>query len=245
MQISDNGLLLIENEEGFVSHVYNDGFGNLTVGFGTTNSVVSPLPEFVTRAQAEDLLIEALQRQVYPEIDATKCPLNQNQFDALCDLGYNCGGGVFTDAYSLGRALRARDYRAVESDFMLFVYANGRVVQDLVNRRRTEQILFEKPYKAPPPKDPHHYLRFADSEFPSPWGKIKERKIVTEYDGARLHPEKYASYLHEVLEPRLRWLANRLAHVVIYDRNRDWTSDWAWWRYPQLLNRSKGEQLVK
>lgn len=102
------------------------------------------------------------------------------------------------------------------------------------------------------PPDPHHYRWFFNSEFALPfYGKVNERKTVEEYDGARKHPVKYAVYLRRNLEPRLKELAERVAHVALYDekgKKRDkpeWDKNYRGFRYQQLLARSRGKQVVK
>src|SRR2546423_225409 len=104
MHISGNGLRLIEGFEGFVSHRYDDGTGVITIGYGTTGADVSPLPTFLTRAQAEQLLREKLVRKYEPAVNGLGVPLNQNQFDALVSLVYNCGTGAMQ--WQIGRELR-------------------------------------------------------------------------------------------------------------------------------------------
>lgn len=149
MHTSEAGLKLIENFEGFVDHIYDDGTGVLTVGYGTTSADIHPLPTHVTRAQAEQLLVRELASKYEPAVNGVGVPLNQNQFDALVSLAYNCGPGIVSDAYQIGRDLRARNYSAASADFMHYVVAGGRVLQGLVNRRTAERSLFNKPVADP------------------------------------------------------------------------------------------------
>ena len=147
MQISVNGLHLIEQFEGFVDHRYADAVGVLTIGYGTTESVISPLPETCTQAEAEGWLRLYVQREVQPMLAAATAahPLNQNQWDALCSFGYNLGPGYFGASYNLGQYLRAGNHAAVASDMLQFDRAGGEVLQGLVNRRQAEVRLFNTP----------------------------------------------------------------------------------------------------
>lgn len=161
MNISERGLKLIEEFEGFSAVRYNDGTGVMTIGFGTT-SADGPLPARVTRAQAEALLRNNLRRRYEPAINGLGIPLNQNQYDALCSLAYNCGPGIVSDAYQIGRDLRARNYAAAAEDFLHYEFAGGRRLQGLVNRREAEKRLFLTPVAAPKPtlRDPIGEWRF-------------------------------------------------------------------------------------
>jgi hypothetical protein len=99
--------------------------------------------------------------------------------------------------------------------------------------------------------DPFHIDWFFDKEFETAEGKINERKCVQDYDGARLHPIKYRRYLKRDLEPKLEALANRIARVALFDdkhqkrKHPEWDKDFRGWRYQQLLERSRGKQIVK
>ncbi|MGZ6613106.1 MAG: lysozyme [Solirubrobacteraceae bacterium] len=150
---------MIERFEGFVDHQYNDGTGVITIGYGTTSADVSPLPRFLTQAQAEQLLREKLARKYEPAVNGLGVPLTQNQFDALLSLVYNCGPGAMQ--WQIGRDLRARNYRAAADCFGRYVVAGGRVLAGLVARRAAERALFLTPDQ--PQSDP--YEIFPDAVF--------------------------------------------------------------------------------
>src|SRR5262245_24180321 len=139
MHISEAGLHLIEEFEGFRSYMYDDATGaritspsqargTATIGYGTTlgAGVVNPLPSTCTEPQAEGWLKLYVERHVEPAITATGAKLNQNQFDALCSLGYNLGAGCFV-SYQIGHNLRAGNLAAASADFMHYVESAGHV----------------------------------------------------------------------------------------------------------------------
>jgi lysozyme len=162
MHVSETGLRMIERFEGFVDHQYNDGTGVMTIGYGTTGADVSPLPTFLTQAQAEQLLREKLARKYEPAVNDLGVPLSQNEFDALTSLVYNCGPGAMQ--WQIGRDLRARNYRGAADCFGRYVMAGGRVLPGLVSRRAAERALFLTPVQSENPQaDP--YAIFADSVF--------------------------------------------------------------------------------
>lgn len=147
MRTSQAGIDLIKRFEGFRADRYRDPVGIWTIGYGTTEAVVKPLPMTVTQAQAEDLLRRSLQRQYEPAINNLGVPLNQQQFDALASFVYNLGPGAVGPGWTMGQRLRARDYRGASAAFMLYVKAGGQTLQGLVNRRRAERDLFDTPVK--------------------------------------------------------------------------------------------------
>ena len=192
MHISENGLRLIEHFEGFVPHQYDDGTGVMTIGYGTTSADVSPLPTYLTQPEAEQLLRAKLAVKYEPAVNALGVPLNQNQFDALVSLVYNCGPSAMQ--WQIGRDLRERNYAAAADDFGHYVYAGGHAVEGLVLRRAAERALFLTPVA---PAD--EYSIFEDevffftrdslvnvpevaSTFTGPTLALNERATVREYD---------------------------------------------------------------
>jgi len=143
MKTSANGIRLIEQFEGFRANRYRDSVGVLTIGFGTTAADIGTVPATCTRQQAEKWLKDHLASKYEPAVNGLRVPLNQNQFDALVSLVYNCGPGAMQ--WQIGRDLRAHNYKAASADFPRYVYAGGHVIQGLVNRRAAERRLFDTP----------------------------------------------------------------------------------------------------
>lgn len=140
---SDKGLAMIEGFEGFRAEQYRDAVGVPTVGYGTTSAVVSPLPATVTQAEAQQLLQKALERDVYPAIWRQKRRHSQSEFDAIASTIYNLGSGVLAPGRSLGDAYASADWKAAVPAAMLqYVYAGGRPLPGLVQRRQAERLLW-------------------------------------------------------------------------------------------------------
>jgi len=148
MRTSPRGIRFIGSWEGFSETRYLDAVGVPTIGFGTTAADVSPLPMRCTREQAERWLAINLERKYEPAINSLGSHLNQNQFDALVSLAYNCGPGVVN--WQIGKDVRNKNMKAASADFMRYVYAGGRPLQGLINRRRAERRLFDSAAAAPP-----------------------------------------------------------------------------------------------
>lgn len=257
MRTGKPGLALIELEEGFREHAYFDVVGVKTIGFGTTSSVISPLPNFVTRAQGEALLRLYLTKTCEPALNALiaqhHLELNNNQFDALMDLGYNCGVGIYSTAYQIGRDLRAGNLRAVKADFGHYVYAGGHVLEDLVHRREHEVTLWDTPFVPPAPPDPHHYLWHPTSDRHGPGlvggpfevsrgRKVDERERVKTCDEMMLHPVKHRVGLG-VVRSDLGHLADRVKDLLAQGAPpNDYRHLKA--RHDGLLSRSKGHKVA-
>lgn len=139
IKISQNGLNLIKEFEGCRltaykpvpwEKMYTIGWGHYGVTAGTT----------WTQAQADSQLEIDLNNKYAPIVDAyTKGKANQNEFDALVSLAYNCGNvfvadgwAPFSHAYVAGMIPKYRN-------------AGGQVLQGLVRRRQAELNLFNKP----------------------------------------------------------------------------------------------------
>lgn len=142
-RISPDGIAFIAAWEGFRNRQYLDAGGVPTIGFGTTASVVDPLPDEVTRAQALNYLDLDISRSVAPAILAVRSDLDQFEFDALASFGYNLGPGLFGADHTIGADLRTSGFReSVPRSMMLYVYDGRWRVEGLVERRKAEARLW-------------------------------------------------------------------------------------------------------
>lgn len=140
MKTSNNGITLIKKFEGCRLKAYKDAAGVLTIGYGHTSGVKAK--DSITQEEAENLLKEDLVK-FEKKVSKYKYSFNQNQFDALVSFAYNLGS---IDKLSQeGKrskeqiALHIRDY----------VFAGGRRLQGLVNRRQAEFNLYMTPVVNP------------------------------------------------------------------------------------------------
>ena len=147
-KISNGGVNLIKQWEGFEEIPYTDIAGHKTVGSGIKLYPGHPLYNVsrITEQQGDALLREHVAREVDPTITRyVKVPLTQNQYDALASFIYNLGPGNFKKSTIL-RRLNALDYKGAADAFMMWNKARvGGVlkeVQGLTNRRNAERALF-------------------------------------------------------------------------------------------------------
>lgn len=141
MRTSERGINLIKQFEGCVLHAYDDGFGNLTIGYGHCADDVYQ-GQVITERDAERILLNDLVRfenNVNKYVNTYE--LNQNQFDALVSFAYNIG--------SVDEMLRygAIELKGIPDRMLLYVHAGDEVVEGLVNRRKKEVELFNTPVK--------------------------------------------------------------------------------------------------
>ena len=141
MQISNNGLALIRESEGFRSFVYIDAVGVRTIGYGHVIQPGEFFPSGITEAQAETLLRQ--DAGIASSAVGRLAPwANQNQHDALTDFTFQFGEGRLKELLAHGQAqITAQLPRWVHGN------VNGKmtVLAGIVTRRQREIDLFNKP----------------------------------------------------------------------------------------------------
>lgn len=140
-KISAAGVKMIAGFEGYESAPYTDSVGVWTIGYGHTEGV-SSRSKPLTQAQARALLQHDLDKTYAPPVTALGLPLNQHQFDALVSAVYNLGPGILSSSSTLGKALRARNWKLAADALLLYDHAGGRVLPGLRTRREAERKLF-------------------------------------------------------------------------------------------------------
>lgn len=160
MNISENGLRLIESVEGKKNRMYLDSGGAPTIGIGhllTKDERSSGKirlkydnPHNNESVKYEggltDEQVYALLRSDLVSVESiinigVKVPLNQNQFDALCSFAFNVGVNAFANS-TLLKKLNNGEYAAVPDQLLRWTKDNGRTVAGLVNRRSTEILMW-------------------------------------------------------------------------------------------------------
>lgn len=156
MNISDNGLNLIKQFEGFRARAYRDSVGILTIGFGTItypdgtkvkeNDVCSEL-------EAQEWLLNYMANAInWLNNVAFNTPLNQNQFDALCSFIYNLGAGALSTSTLLRKAKIDPDDETIykydkdnpvgSCEFTKWCRGNGKIIKGLILRRMREADVY-------------------------------------------------------------------------------------------------------
>ncbi len=137
--VNDDTIALIKQWEGLRLQAYRDPVGIWTIGYGHTRDVQPG--RTITEAEAERLLRADLAEAEAVVAGSVTVPLSDHRFGALVSLVYNIGAGAFAGS-TLLRRLNAGDYDAVPGELQRWVYAGGRKLTGLVNRRAAESALW-------------------------------------------------------------------------------------------------------
>lgn len=125
MKINKEGLNLIKTFEGCVLHAYDDGYGNITIGWGHCDK--SYAGKTISQVEADRLLEQDLKRF-------------EDAVNKYVSFTYNCGEGCLDELLHNGTVNRSDiTYR-----MGLYVHAGSEVVEGLVRRRAAEVELFNK-----------------------------------------------------------------------------------------------------
>lgn len=144
MKISEKGIALICQFEGFKSKPYQDVKGVWTIGYGTTiypnGNRVAATDAAITKEQGIEYLRHHVDTFVSAELSALN--LKQNQYDALASFIYNCGVNAFRTSTLRKDVINGATPAKIEADFMLWNKSGGKVVDGLTNRRKAEAKLY-------------------------------------------------------------------------------------------------------
>lgn len=146
MKISQKGIDLICQFEGFKAAPYQDSVGVWTIGYGTTmypNGLrVAKGDTSINQDTAKEYLQHHIEHRVIHPIAEVPAHLNQNQTDALCSFIYNLGIGAFDKSTLRKDIVQGADKAKIKADFMMWVKAGGVTLQGLVRRRDAEATLY-------------------------------------------------------------------------------------------------------
>ena len=146
--LSENGLSLITKFEGIATTAYICPAGVVTIGIGETDTFSLTgekitLGMTITENQAKESFRIAVKKYEAAVNESVEISLNQNQFDALVSLTYNIGINGFKNS-TLLKLLNQNKIEEASEQFERWVYANGKILVGLVNRRKEEKALFLK-----------------------------------------------------------------------------------------------------
>lgn len=139
MRISDRGLALIKQYEGFSATAYTCPAGYLTIGYG--HIVKAGEPRQITEVQAEQFLRHdvTVAEQAVKRLILTN--INQDQYDALVSFTFNLGAGALQRS-TLRACVNRSDHTGAASQFGRWIYGGGRKLKGLIHRRNAEKSLY-------------------------------------------------------------------------------------------------------
>lgn len=140
MKLSDRGIQLLKNFEGFREKTYQCPAGKPTIGYGHK---IKPYESFstITRDYAESLLRVDIKEFEGGVSEIIKTPLAQHEFDALVCLAFNIGLRAFQES-TLAALLNRGEKDKAAKQFLKWCKVNEKINQGLKNRRKAELELF-------------------------------------------------------------------------------------------------------
>jgi len=156
MNLSQAGVDLIKQFEGFRSKMYVCAAGKKTIGYGhvilrgDTIRNTSLMTANITKAEAEELLRKDAKIAEKAVKDNVKVNLTQGQYDALVSFIFNVGTANFKKS-TLLKKLNVGNYTGAADEFPKWNKGGGKVLPGLVTRRAAEKKLFESGATSPIP----------------------------------------------------------------------------------------------
>lgn len=145
-KISQVGLDLIRNYEGFSSKPYLCSAGIPTIGYGATyypnGQRVTLNDSPITEEWAEVMLSKMLEYYEKSVNALTVDSITQHQFDALVSFAYNCGVQNLRKSTLLRLVNANPNDPNIAGEFGKWVRAKGKVIKGLVKRRQAECQLY-------------------------------------------------------------------------------------------------------
>ncbi len=145
MKISNKGLELIKEFEGFSANAYLCPAKIPTIGYGNTfweDGRKVRIGEQISKSKALELLEFVANKDFADKIfSLIKVQINQNQFDAMVSLAYNIGVGAFSNSTLLKR-VNAKDFIGAANEFLKWDKSGGKPLLGLTRRRQREKELF-------------------------------------------------------------------------------------------------------
>jgi lysozyme len=137
--ITNQGLMLIKQFEGFSPTIYLDAAGLPTIGYGhlLRTGEAAMFKDGITEPMAQALLIKDVLRAEQAVLRLITTPLTDGQFDALVSFTFNLGSGALQRS-TLRRKVNREEYVDAPAEFMKWVWAGGKKLKGLIKRRKSE-----------------------------------------------------------------------------------------------------------
>lgn len=139
--VTQKGLDLIKQFEGFSETVYICPAGHPTIGYGHVVKAHENFSCGISQIEAEDLLCEDVQVSENAVLRLITVPLLDGQFDALVSFTFNLGSGALQRS-TLRRKVNHEEHDDVPREFLRWVWAGDRKLKGLMRRREAEAALY-------------------------------------------------------------------------------------------------------
>ena len=147
--ISQNGIELIAQFEGFRSKPYLCPAKVPAIGYGTTiypgtKQKVTLQDPPITRELAIHILREDVKHYAHAVDNMTVDTISQNQFDALSSFAYNLGTEALRKSTLLKKVNLNPNDKSIAKEFAKWINAAGKPLPGLIKRRQSESNLYFK-----------------------------------------------------------------------------------------------------
>lgn len=139
--VTESGINFLKKWERYRGKAYNDGYGNMTIGYG---HVILPGEKFTELSEPDAAALLAKDAAWAASVvnQLVQVPLTSSQFDALTSLVFNWGSGNFRNSSHLA-LLNSGDYEGAARRLREHpITSGGQRSQGLINRRNAEADLF-------------------------------------------------------------------------------------------------------
>lgn len=161
LKASDEIIQFLATYERYRKHMYDDGYGYPTIGWGhqitdpelasgfiKINGINVPWRKGLSKKQAFELKKQDLRKVERAVWETVKVPLHQREFDAICSLLFNIGTAWFTGAKghkrsSIIKKLNKDDYDVFNRVAPLFRKSSGEISPGLIKRRADEVTIYK------------------------------------------------------------------------------------------------------
>jgi lysozyme len=157
LTLSDRGLTMLKKREALSLKPYDDQTGTeisawisgATIGYGhlISQGDWKKIAHGITSTQAESLLMEDLTPFVKTVQRGVTAKINQPQFDALVIFCFNVGRDAFLNSTVLrlvNDPTAVSSYPNLEAAWMAWSKSQGKQMQGLINRRKSEWALYSR-----------------------------------------------------------------------------------------------------
>lgn len=139
MKTSENMIAIIKKFEGLRLKAYKCPAGVYTIGYGHTENVFADSE--ISELMADQILRKDL--EIFEKtINDLDLPLLQCEFDSLVSFVFNVGIGNFNKS-TLKKLLLQKKFFYAAKEFEKWVFAGGKKLPGLQNRRSKERKIFE------------------------------------------------------------------------------------------------------
>jgi lysozyme len=143
VKLSEQGLQLIKQQEGFRSRTYLDVAGFPTIGYGHRLIHPGSFPLGLSEAGADEILAVDVRDAEQSVERLAIVPLTQGQFDALVDFCFNLGASRLAKS-TLLKVLNAGRYADAAEQLLRWDQAGGQQCPALKARRQAELALWNQ-----------------------------------------------------------------------------------------------------